>query len=90
LTSRPEAIFACNDRLAQAVVEAAAELEISLPVLFGFDDAPVAETLHLSTISIPWDELADAIATTAKQRLAGDTTPSIHRLLSPRPVIRLT
>ena len=90
LATRPDGVFACNDRLAQAMLEAATASRMRVPVLFGFDDAPVAETLHLSTIAMPWQELAASVAATAARRIGGDTSPAFHLLLSPRPIVRLT
>ncbi len=90
LSSRPAAIFACNDRLAQAVIDAAADMGLATPVLFGFDDAPVAEQLHLSTIAIPWASLAEAAMAVALRRLSGDVTTASHLVLAPRPIVRLT
>ncbi|HEV7301539.1 MAG TPA: substrate-binding domain-containing protein [Tepidisphaeraceae bacterium] len=90
LATRPDGVFACNDRLAQALLEAASESRLRVPVVFGFDDAPVAEALHLSTIAIPWQELANTVAATAVRRIGGDTSPAFHLLLSPRPIVRLT
>lgn len=91
--SRPDACFACNDRLAEAVLDAArTDANDARPpsVLIGFDDAPIAEKLHLSTISIPWDDLAAAVSATLARRLAGDTSTACRLVLSPRPVRRLT
>ena len=90
LAAAPDGIFACNDRLAQAVLEAAAAAGVCTPLLFGFDDAPVAELLHLSTISIPWTQLASSVATMAAVRLRGEVQTASHLLLSPWPVVRLT
>mgnify|MGYP003552026228 CR=1 FL=1 len=51
-----------------------------MPPIVGFDDAPIAEQLNLTTIGLPWDEMLDGVIRTAKRRLAGDTaraaTPS--------------
>jgi DNA-binding LacI/PurR family transcriptional regulator len=90
LCREPAGVFACNDRLAQAVLEAASERRVATPVLFGFDDAPIAADLHLSTIAIPWSQLADTAAQTAHRRIAGDEATASHVMLAPRPVVRLT
>lgn len=87
---KPDGVFACNDRLAHAVITAAAQLRIPTPALIGFDDAPIAETLHLSTISIPWNDLAAAVVATVQRRLAGDASTPHRLILAPRPIVRLT
>ncbi|MBT7867253.1 MAG: substrate-binding domain-containing protein, partial [Opitutales bacterium] len=56
--------------------------------VIGFDDAPVAEQLDLTTISIPWDELAKNVVEVAQKRISGDTSTAITRILAPRPVVR--
>jgi DNA-binding transcriptional regulator YhcF (GntR family) len=88
--NKPDGVFACNDRLAHAVITAASRLGLPTPALIGFDDAPIAETLHLSTISIPWSEFASAVATTVQRRVAGDASTPHRLILAPRPITRLT
>lgn len=90
LETRPAAVFACNDRLAQAILDAATVLGMSTPMLFGFDDAPIAEQLHLSTIAIPWSAMADAAVSVATRRLSNDEMTAAHLILRPRPIVRLT
>jgi DNA-binding transcriptional regulator YhcF (GntR family) len=87
---KPEGVFACNDRLAHAVITAASRLGLPTPALIGFDDAPIAEALHLSTISIPWSEFASAVVATVQRRLAGDASTPHRLMLAPRPIMRLT
>lgn len=84
----PRGIFCCNDRLAEAVIDYCKRRSIACPPLVGFDDAPVAEKLNLTTIAIPWDELSGAAAEVIKRRLNGDTATSSHQMFMPRPVIR--
>jgi hypothetical protein len=83
-----EAVFCCNDRLAAAVRRACADLRLPRPALVGFDDAPVSETLDLTTIAIPWERLAEGIVDVARRRLAGDTTTASQRIFAPHPVMR--
>ncbi|MBI5690298.1 MAG: substrate-binding domain-containing protein [Verrucomicrobia bacterium] len=83
-----EAVFCCNDRLAAAVVAAADELGCRRPALVGFDDAPVAEELDLTTIAIPWERLAGELVELARRRLAGDLMSASQRIFSPHPVMR--
>ena len=87
---KPDAIFACNDRLAQAVLEYCKDKAVSLPMLIGFDDAPIAETLHLSSIAIPWKAFAESTLRLVKQRLDGDHSSGTDVILRPHPVMRLT
>jgi DNA-binding LacI/PurR family transcriptional regulator len=47
LAAGPDGIFCCNDRLAQAVLQRAADREMPRPLIIGFDDAPVAQRLNL-------------------------------------------
>lgn len=84
----PAGLFCCNDQLASAVVRWCGERKISPPPLVGFDDAPIAEQLNLTTISIPWDELIDGVARVIRRRLAGDRSTSSQQIFNPRPVIR--
>ena len=81
-------IFCCGDQLAAAVVRWCDEQGRARPQVVGFDDAPVAETLNLTTIGIPWEELAAGVAQVVKRRLSGDRGASSHQMFQPRPVIR--
>ncbi len=84
-------VFCCNDRLAQGML---AELEArgvqAPPHVVGFDNAPIAEALHLSTIAIPWEQFAAEAVDLVRNRLEGDTSPARQIILSLRPHIRLT
>jgi hypothetical protein len=81
-------IFCCNDRLAEAILLYCRESEITCPPLVGFDDAPVAEDLNLTTIAIPWGELVNGAADVIKRRLADDTSTASRQIFAPRPVVR--
>jgi DNA-binding LacI/PurR family transcriptional regulator len=81
-------IFCVNDQLASGVVQWCVDQRRKCPPLVGFDDAPVAERLNLTTIGLPWDEIVDGVVRLAKRRLAGDRSTSSHQLFQPRPVIR--
>jgi len=81
-------IFCCNDQLASAVVAWCGKEQVVLPPLVGFDDAPVAESLNITTIAIPWEELVDGVAQLARRRLSGDRATSSRQVFHPRPVIR--
>jgi hypothetical protein len=81
-------IFCCNDRLAQAVLRRAADRRLPRPLVVGFDDAPVAQWLNLTTIAIPWDELVSAVAGVVKRRQSSPSSAAIAQLVSTRIVIR--
>jgi len=83
-------LFCCNDRLASAVMDAAEEQQLPLPPLIGFDDAPVAEALALTTIALPWHEIVRSAAELIRRRLDGDTTSACRQVFAPYPVIRRT
>ena len=88
LASRPEAIFCCNDRLAQAVLRRAADRGIPCPFIIGFDDAPIAQWLNLTTIAIPWEELVAAAVGAVKRRQLQPFSSAIAQLVSTRLVVR--
>ena len=85
---RADALFCCSDRLAQATLICYQKLKIPAPIVIGFDNAPVAETLSLSTIGIPWEEVARAAAAVIMKRLDGQTDHASAVVLPPVPVIR--
>ena len=88
LAARPDGVFCANDRLAEGLLRHAARAGLVPPPCVGFDDAPVAERLNLTTIAIPWKEMILAAATTIRQRLADPRGAGIHQVVAPRPVIR--
>jgi DNA-binding LacI/PurR family transcriptional regulator len=81
-------LFCCNDRLAEAVIAHCRDREIEPPRIVGFDDAPVAEQLNLTTIAIPWAEMIACAADLIKQHLGGSRTASRQLIFTPRPVMR--
>ncbi|HEX4149160.1 MAG TPA: substrate-binding domain-containing protein, partial [Pirellulales bacterium] len=81
-------LFCCNDQIARAVLDYCRQHELDPPPLVGFDDAPVAEALNLTTIAIPWEELVDGVVRVVKRRLAGDRATSSHQVFNPRPILR--
>jgi DNA-binding transcriptional regulator YhcF (GntR family) len=84
----PSAIFCVNDRLAEAILDIFSNGREKKPIIIGFDNAPIAEARHLTTIAIPWAELARAVCSLAQARIAGDHSVSRLQLLVPRPVLR--
>lgn len=85
---RPDALFCCSDRLAEATLICYQKFKLPPPVVIGFDNAPVAETLGLSTIGIPWEEVARVATAVIKKRLDGRTDHASAIVLPPVPVIR--
>ena len=88
LRNRPDGVFCANDRLAQAIVHEARKSDLPLPPLVGFDDAPIAEKLNISSIGFPRDEIANAAAQLIKRRMQGDDSLAFRQIFTPRPVIR--
>ncbi|MFU8894126.1 MAG: substrate-binding domain-containing protein [Luteolibacter sp.] len=85
LTSRPSQIFCCSDRLAEGLMGSAPALTI--PVV-GFDDAPVAEKLNLTTIAMPWQEMVDGAVQIIRRRMSGNAGAAAKLIFAPMPVIR--
>lgn len=87
-TFKPDALFCCNDRLASAAVSCIYEAGYLRIPIIGFDDAPVSLQCNISTISIPWDELARIGSEVLKKRIGNDTSSTINYILITRPIIR--
>jgi len=85
LGAEPDAVFCCNDRLAEAIRSRQGN---RVPFLVGFDDAPVAEELGLNTIAIPWREIAAAAAEVAAARIARREMKVRRQIFSPHPILR--
>ena len=90
LTPTPPGIFACNDRLAEALIVFARRHRRPLPPLVGFDNAPIAEHLRLTTIGIPWRAMVDQAVELALARIQGSTAPARLICLAHEPITRLT
>lgn len=90
LKIKPGRIFCCNDRLAQALIDYCSKHFCGSIAIVGFDDAPIAEELNLSTIAIPWQQTAFLAAELLKRRLNGETSTATRHILAPRPVERNT
>ncbi|NNM88375.1 MAG: hypothetical protein HKL95_07635 [Phycisphaerae bacterium] len=60
---------------------------MSLPILVGFNDAPVAERPSLTTIAIRWTGLAHAVVAPARRRMDHGHSGSLRQVLTPRPVV---
>jgi hypothetical protein len=83
-----DGIFCCNDRLAESVISYCRDHNLARPRLVGFDDAPIAEQLNLSTIAIPWEEIIAGAIDIIRKRLDGDSTAARQLIFTPRPIIR--
>ena len=78
-------VFCCNDRLAEALLAVGTSAAV-----VGFDDAPVAERLNLTTIAVPWAEIVAGAVEVVRRRLAGGTAAAAQLIFAPRPVMRAT
>ncbi len=81
-------VFCANDRLASAVVAEIGKRRMHVPLVVGFDDAPISEQLNFTTIAIPWEDVAAAAVDVAKRRMAGDVRTAASLAFAPRPIIR--
>lgn len=88
LTRGQDGIFCCNDRLAHGLIDHARHHGMTCPPIVGFDNAPVAERLGLTTIAIPWSELAAAAAQLVRSRLRDHRSTASHRIFAPQPIVR--
>lgn len=89
LRESPGGVFCANDRLAAALQDCVrARGECREPLIVGYDDAPIALARRMTTIAIPWEEIAQGAAVLALARIRGDTSPARAQIFSPRPLIR--
>lgn len=86
--SGAQAVFCCNDRLAEAVLVACRAAGKKLPRIVGFDDAPIARELGISTVALPWEDLVETAGERIMKRLAGYEGHAAQTILAPRPVRR--
>lgn len=84
----PAALFTANDRLAEGILGHFSAQGLAPPFTVGFDDAPIAARLGISTIAIPWAEIRASAIEMLKRRLAGDASTGRSIVLSPRAVRR--
>jgi DNA-binding LacI/PurR family transcriptional regulator len=90
LRAGADGIFCVNDRIAAALLECFRRAGITPPAVVGHDNASLAEQWHLTTIAIPWEEMAASALEVIRQRLRGDSGPARQVILAQRPVFRLT
>lgn len=97
LKGEPTGVFCGDDRLAEGLLRAVRRHGLQPSAMVGFDDAPIAETLGLTTIAIPWASLAAGLVRIVRDRLMGLADPPTHLVYYPSlvlreesPVIRMT
>ncbi len=95
LPDRPSAIFAANDVIALGVLEAAEELDLSVPgdlSLVGYDDIAYASLprIQLTTVAQPALEMGRIAGDWLLSVIAGRRSRALHRVLEPRLVVRST
>ncbi len=83
-----DGIFCCNDRLAHALIDHCKKVNHIPPPIVGFDNAPIAEEMGLTTIAIPWAELTAATAALIHARLRDHRSTASHRVFAPQPILR--
>jgi len=88
LKAKPAGVFCGNDRLAEGLLRVVQQRGEASPAVVGFDDAPIAETLGLTTIAIPWAALAAGVARIVRDRLNGTADPPTHLVYHPALVLR--
>lgn len=86
VNTKLDGIFAANDRLAQGSLLAYQDAKRHPPLIVGYDDAPIAKQLRLTTIALPWQEIAKAVVQRAQLRLQGDFSAACTFLFQPSVV----
>lgn len=90
LAFRPDAVFCVNDRLAEALLAYCREHHLAAPRIVGHDNAPVAETCHLTTIATPWEEMVATAGELIRSRLEDYAGTASHVTLAQQLVRRLS
>mgnify|MGYP002780813359 CR=1 FL=1 len=95
LADRPTAVFAANDLMAIATIEAAADLGLAVPrdlSVVGFDDVPeaAATTPPLTTVAQPMQQMGSVAIGMLVELMAGRPVPAAHLRLPTRLVERGT
>jgi DNA-binding LacI/PurR family transcriptional regulator len=93
LSSRPDAIFAANDRIAIASIKALKKKGIKIPkdiAVMGFDNILTRENFSpaLSTIEQPIQEMAYAATKELIKIVISDKKPSVTELFKPKIILR--
>lgn len=90
---RPSAVFAHDDLLAAATLQAAQELHLAVPAdlaVVGFDDSDVARALGLTTICQPFEGTGRVAAKTLVDRMANPSLPTRTTILDLTLIHRAT
>ena len=90
---RPTAVFAHDDVLAAATLQAARELHLDVPTdlaVVGFDDTDVARALGLTTVSQPFEGSGQVAAKALLDRMASPSLPTRTTVLDLTLVHRAT
>jgi DNA-binding LacI/PurR family transcriptional regulator len=91
-TPRPTGLLCMSDRLAEGALQSARRLGLRVPddlSIIGFDDAPGAEALHLSTVRQPHRRKGELAARTLLDLVAQQHSEPGH-LLPTELIIRAT
>lgn len=91
--TRPTAVFAHDDLLAAATLQAAHELGLDVPTdlaVVGFDDSEVAAALGLTTVQQPFEGSGQVAAKTLLDRMANPSLPTRTTVLDLALVHRTT
>ncbi|MGD0744105.1 MAG: substrate-binding domain-containing protein, partial [Verrucomicrobiota bacterium] len=90
LRAGQDGVFCVNDHIAAVFLECCQNQSITPPPVIGHDNTPNAERLHLTTIGIPWNEIAAVALELIQSRLNGYSGVARQVILAQRPVFRLT
>ena len=90
-SSRPSALFACNDFMAIGAMRSARRLGLRVPEdlsVIGFDDIPLAESLMpaLTTIAQPIEEMTQIAVSTLIARMKATPAGELASAPDPRPL----
>lgn len=88
LAREPRFVFCCNDRLAAGLLEFCRRDGRETPAIVGFDNAPVAEDVALTTVGIPWREFVAAAVEVIAKRVRGDRSIARRQVFPLQPVLR--
>jgi len=79
LESKPLGVFCGNDRLAEGFLAACRGAGHEAPRVVGFDDAPIATCLQLTTVGIPWEAIAGGVSQVVTRQLRRATYSPLER-----------
>ncbi|MEO1235474.1 MAG: substrate-binding domain-containing protein [Planctomycetota bacterium] len=83
-----DGLFCVNDRLAQGVIVTLRERRAAQPLIIGFDNAPIADELELTTVAIPWRTMTGEVRAAVQRRLAEPDAPARRVEVVPRLRLR--